>query len=84
MQNYDVIIVGAGINGCSLAYELHQAGQNVLTRIPTIAHVAGCDTISNIWSILPLNRWLLGIGTVDNTNNAERIQRHVPEHLEYI
>jgi len=30
MQTYDVIIVGAGINGCSLAYELHQAGKSVL------------------------------------------------------
>ena len=30
MKNYDVIIVGAGINGCSLAFELHKAGQRVL------------------------------------------------------
>jgi len=30
MQTYDVIIVGAGINGCCLAYELHKAGQKVL------------------------------------------------------
>ncbi len=29
-QHYDVIIIGAGINGCSIAYELTQANQNVL------------------------------------------------------
>ena len=27
---YDVAIVGAGINGCALAYELHKRGQSVL------------------------------------------------------
>ncbi len=30
MQVYDVIIIGAGINGCSLAYALHNKGQKVL------------------------------------------------------
>ncbi len=29
-QTFDIIIVGAGINGCSLAYALTQKGQNVL------------------------------------------------------
>ncbi len=30
MDNYDVAIIGAGINGCSLAYELHKKGRKVL------------------------------------------------------
>lgn len=30
MQVYDIIIIGAGINGCSLAHSLHLKGQKVL------------------------------------------------------
>ncbi len=30
MQTFDIIIVGAGINGCALAYSLKKRGQNVL------------------------------------------------------
>ena len=30
MQTFDIIIVGAGINGCSLAYSLNKRGQSVL------------------------------------------------------
>lgn len=30
MNNYDVAIIGAGICGCSLAYELHKRGKKVL------------------------------------------------------
>lgn len=30
MTDYDVIVVGAGINGCSLAHALHHKGQKVL------------------------------------------------------
>ena len=30
MNTYDVIVVGAGINGCCLAYKLHNLGQKVL------------------------------------------------------
>jgi len=30
MQAFDIIIVGAGINGCALAYSLKKRGQNVL------------------------------------------------------
>lgn len=30
MDNYDVAIIGAGINGCSLAYALHKKGKKVL------------------------------------------------------
>ena len=30
MDNYDVAIIGAGINGCSLAYELHKRGKKVV------------------------------------------------------
>ncbi len=30
MSSYDIIIIGAGINGCSLAHSLHHKGQKVL------------------------------------------------------
>ena len=30
MQTFDTIIIGAGINGCTLAYTLNKKGHNVL------------------------------------------------------
>jgi len=68
MDNFDVIVVGAGLAGCAAAYKLAEAGLQVLViergKFAGAKNVSGCimysrvlnDLIPNFWEEAPVER----------------------------
>jgi len=82
MENFDVVIVGAGPAGCAAAYKLAKAGQQVLVvergKHPGAKNVSGGiiysrvlnDLIPNFWEAAPVERRITSFVTAFLSDNA--------------